>query len=106
VCFQVQLFVAGQAGGVSEQHAECDVVTAGIEFAAVVGEEFRENADDRGVEFEEASLVEDGSSGGGRDYFRDGGYVEEGRGGKGEVYIPALSRRARQGRGTPGDYLT
>ncbi len=64
-----------------EQHAEGDVAAAGVEFAAGVGQEFGDDADHGGFEFEQAALVEDHRHGGGGDGFGDGGEVEESCGG-------------------------
>jgi hypothetical protein len=48
---------------VSQQHAEGDAAAAGVGFSTGVDQEFREDADDGGIEFEEAAFVEDGCSG-------------------------------------------
>ena len=54
-----------------QEHAESDVMAAGIGFGAGVDEEFGKRTDDGGVEFEEAAFVEEGGGSRGRDWFRE-----------------------------------
>jgi hypothetical protein len=54
-----------------EEHAKGDIVAAGVRFSAGIDEEFGDYADDGGVEFEEATFVEEGGGGSGRYWFRE-----------------------------------
>jgi len=77
VCFEKQLLVRGQAGGVGEEHAEGDVAAARVEFAAGVGQKFGDDSGYGGIQFEESAFVEDGSHGGSGDWFGEGCQVED-----------------------------
>ena len=71
VGFEEQPFVGGQARGVSQKHAHRHAAAARIGFAAGVDEEFRDGAEQRRVEFEKASFVQECSHCRGGDDFGD-----------------------------------
>jgi hypothetical protein len=62
---------------VREQHAEGDVATTDVRFAAGVGKKFWDRSGDGRVEFEQAALVEKHGCGRGGNGLRDGSEVEE-----------------------------
>ena len=70
-----------------EQHVEGDFVAARIGGGA----EFREYADYGSIQFQLTAFVENCSHGGGGDWFRKRGQVEDGGAGKG-VKIPISNR--------------
>jgi hypothetical protein len=93
--FEEEFLVRGQAGGVSQQHAEGDFVAAWV--FGFGGEEFGNYCGDGRVEVQEATLVEEHGGGSGCDHFCERGQVEEGGGG--DVAFPT-SRKIGEKCGT------
>ena len=79
-----------------EEHAESYIATARVEFAAGVGQEFRDSAGYGCVQLEQAALVEECGHRRGGDHFGDRGEVEEGFGSDVRVKIPTSGKSGQK----------
>lgn len=77
VRLEEKFFVSGQTRGMGQQHAESNVPAARIGATARASQKFRNCADHRSIEFEQAAFVQNRCHGCGGDCFGEGSEVEK-----------------------------